>query len=801
MKILPLGGASEVGANAFLLHVAGASVLVDAGVRVGSGRASGPAPAYELAGDTVDAMLLTHAHADHTGTLPLVPDRFGSPPIHMTVGTLHLLEVLQGDSLRHVRDEDGSFGQSLAFTDADLARTIAATVPHSFYEPFHPLPGRTDITVEFAPSGHILGAAMFVLDTPDERVLWTGDFSVTPQPTIGAADLDWVERKGRERRIDLLVSEGTYGTSRHPDREHETIRFLDMLQDLLRHGGKVLIPAFAVGRAQDITHTLRQAKLRGMLADVPVYLDGMVRPVTSIYENIAHETYPDLPAPLTLLDPDLHIYKANSSARARLCDPAAPGPSITVSSSGMLIGGASVSYAKSFAAGEHNAILISGYSDEESPARHIQELQRGSLLRLGDEEVRVRCHVGRYYTSAHADGPQVARLIRVANPRKVALVHGERRSLRGLQKRLGRKGVSVLANGQEFVVRGSPPPAAWSAPRVRSPHSGLDVPDLRVGPNPTEPQVRAAWRHLLSLGNRAYCEAEVARLFLGAGYEAQQREVLRRVLSDHRLYLITGSKIGQRSYRPRPEEQVADMLLDRSTAFQVPIDVGDVVIFSDGSPDLFVAAVAQVDGQHIDAIVPFSSRRDFRRDWLRCVTSLSVVDVMRDKPLGYVAKWLEDVVREGRALPKPNALDLYFAALESEPPTFRPIEALPAFYPGRDGYFLNPMHVAAGLEIAANQSLFRQELDGSFQARPIEQVVARWPLFEQVSAVWELPPESPVALDTGITVLTTGHCMPDAFECRMPSGEIRRMSYRHIARAQLRSPLAHTQPLLQTLAG
>lgn len=776
MRILPLGGAGEVGASCAILEIAGTRILIDVGSRVGPGSVSRPLPDFEQIGHPPDAVVITHAHTDHTGALPLALPYLGDAQIHMTTGALHLLEVLQGDAVRNMDDDAET--ERLRYDLEQVEAAIARVVPRRYFEPFYPVPNRPDIQFEYVPCGHILGAGALVIDSPEGRILWTGDYSVHGQPTIGGLDLNWIRHKAAERPFDLVVSEGTYGAGVHPAPRKENERFLRLLERITAKGGKVLIPAFAVGRAQDITRVIREAKLRGRLANVPLYLDGMVRPVTSIYENLAHELYPTIDEPLVLLDPELGIFKVNSQSRARLLSGTAEGPAIVISSSGMLNGGRSVDYARVFAGMRSAAILISGYTDEESPGRALLRLKRGGRLRIGGDRIRIRCHVGRYHTSAHADAAQVEALVQAASPRKVALVHGEPAALAALRQRLGEDRTVVLQNGKLLRMRLA---KQWNGriPRV----SSVEKPDplvLGYGPTPTESQVRELWGRLLEAGVRDYSEAEIARMFLGPGYSPAERDMLASNLLNHRLYLITGSKIGQRSYRPRPKDELIDLLVDRGVAYQIPLERGDLVVFSDGSSDLFLAAVVRVEGDTAEALIPYSSRTFFRRDWVRCKLAINLGARFQQKPATHIMRWLEGVVREARALPGLDPVEVYYTALATQSGRIQLEEALSIFFPQREGIYSSAMHVGGAFALAGARALFQPQSDGAFTARQPDEVMERWKAFRRIHHVRSLQPGMVVRLSSGQEVVPNGVHYSDSFEARNPEGQLARVSYRRV---------------------
>jgi predicted metal-dependent RNase len=788
MQIIPLGGAGEVGASSAILDVDGARLLIDAGIRTSSAGRKNPLPAFAQIGERrPDAVLVTHAHTDHTGALPMILGIIGDAPIHMTVGTLHVVEVLQLDAVRHI--EEGDVEGAVRYTTEDVENMIARVVPHTFMKPFCPIPGRDDIQVTCIPCGHVLGAAMLAIETPNWHILWTGDYSVSPQPTIGGVDLALIEQIAARRPFDLMVTEGTYGAEVHPAREHEESRLVEMLERATRKGGRVLIPAFAVGRSQDVGMIIRRAKLEGRLQDVGVYLDGMVRGVTSIYQNIAHEIYPGISEPLQILDPELGIHRANAQSRAKLCVGDVDGPAIVIASSGMLMGGQSVEYAAAFAPGRANSILVVGYQDEESPGRALLKLKRGGLLNLGDRgKVRARCFVGRYGLSAHADFAQVSAVVRAANPRRIAVVHGDPGALKAFAKAMKdvkpRSRTKVFRNGEAFEMKRGR--KVWQLPAIEAPPeeeivaraASLRQHNAGGATMPDATAVRHLWSILAESGDRAFAEHEICRMFLGNAYSTEERKALSRVLSDHRLYFLTGSATGQRSYRPRPREELVEMMVERASAFQVPIPHGAVVVFCDGSTDLFVAAADRPGkDEEVACVVAQASRRTFRKEWLRAVTPVSA-DKMLTGHRGVCARWLEELVREARGIPV-NALDLYQLAAEAGDRSIDVGEAFALLFPlGHD--HPDAAHLSVGMALASANDLFVLRSDGRHVARSVEEASVRRPGVVGHALIRALPPGAEVRLTSGETVRITGQLGPQSFEASLPNGRTIRCNYRRV---------------------
>lgn len=799
MPVTALGGAGEVGASSYLLEHSGARILIDGGIRTSSAGRKQPLPRFDLLdGKSIDAVLLTHAHADHTGALPMLVDRLQDAPIHMSIGTLHLLEVMLLDAVRRMETEELEGSSSgISYTIEDMERMISLVVPHRYYEWFYPVPGRSDVRVQFIPCGHILGAGMMVIDLPGLRYLWTGDYSVNPQPTVGGVDLSKLRDLAADRPFDVMITEGTYGDAVHPPREREEERLIQVLEKATRKGGRVLIPAFAVGRSQDLTYLIRNAKLQGRLNGVSVYLDGLVRGVTSIYQNVLHDLYPGFEEPIQLLDAELGIYRANSQSRAKLLVGENDGPAIVIASSGMLTGGKSLEYAKAFAPGRSNAILLTGYSDEESPARKIQGLKPGAKLPLSEDEwVRVRCFVGKYQLSAHADSAQVLSVIEAAQPRRIGLVHGDLGSLKALSRLIGYRKAKVLKNGEEFKVAENR--KKWVPVDLPSDdfyiRAGQEALGGKLGPEKSLPNsvaIRHLWSILVDGGGRSYSESEMCRMLLGHAYSPADREALAQVLADHRVYFLTGSATGQRSYRPRPTEEVRDLLIEQSSAFQIPVERGDIVTLCDGSTDLFLAVADEVGSSEITGvIVPQSSRRTFKREWVRSVAlpSIAAQAVSAEAPdvrkmltghRGFLVRWLEDLIRDARALPGVNPVQIYYQALAMESQSVSLDQALAVCFPERKEYSLVE-RVAVAIALSDEMKLFSLQPDGSFLARNMGEVKVRWDAFSALDYVRSLEPGSGVTLNSGQTVYPTGEWSPQSFEARTEDGTIIRCNYRRV---------------------
>ena len=437
MKITFLGGADEVGASGILVETAERRVLVDCGIRPSPksywGLAADQLPALsqiESGSGKLDAVLVTHAHTDHTGALELVVGRYPDVPVYATAPTLALTRVLHQDARRIMQSRLDEEGELPLFDDVAVQRLMSAFVPVPFKKRILLADG---LAATFFPAGHIAGAAMIGLESDEGRLLITGDISISPQRTVDGAPPPAFHP-------DAVIIESTYGGRLHANRAVQERNLVETVAQVTAADGKVLIPAFALGRAQEVLLILNEYQRRGELPPVPVWADGMVRTICQAYPAFGEAL------PLALQEQNSQFFNerirpiANSEQRNALIWN--PGAAIIVSSSGMLAGGPSLSYARALAPKPQHAILLTGYQDEESPGRRLQELtERGSgSIRLGKDKVDVQCRIGTYSLSAHADEAQLISLVETLNPEHVFLVHGDEAARGSLEKALSQRG-------------------------------------------------------------------------------------------------------------------------------------------------------------------------------------------------------------------------------------------------------------------------------------------------------------------------------------------------------------------------
>lgn len=416
-----LGAAGTVTGSKHLVDTGRHRVLVDCGMFQGFKQlrernwAKLPIPPSEI-----DAVVITHAHLDHSGYLPaLVRDGFRGP-IVSTHATLKLCELLLPDSA-HLMEGDARFANKMGFTrhkpalplynGEDARRALDAFRTVGFHEP---TPVVDDCTAIFRPAGHILGAATVELECGGLKIVFSGDLGRYNSSTM--LDPEPVPR------ADYLIVESTYGNRRHdPTSPEEALE--EVVTRTVRRGGTVVIPAFAVGRAQSLLHHLWKLQKTGRLPKLPVFLDSpmAINATELLHSHIGEHR---LTAEECKESCGIATYVRETEESKRLTNN--PMPKIIISASGMATGGRILHHLKRFAPDHRNTIVLAGFQAGGT---------RGAALRDGARELKIHGQmipvraevVSLDMLSAHADRDELMRWLGgfEAPPRTTFVVHGE----------------------------------------------------------------------------------------------------------------------------------------------------------------------------------------------------------------------------------------------------------------------------------------------------------------------------------------------------------------------------------------
>lgn len=418
MNLHFFGGANEVGASSTLIEIESVRILVDAGIRMGPGQDAQLPDLTALEGlGMPDAVLLTHAHTDHTGALPalecLLP---AGVPTYCTPATKAITRVLLEDAVKRQRRGGEQQGPEPLYPPEAVSAALERMVDVSWREPV-PICGGA-LTATWIPAGHILGAAMIYIEGKQESLLMTGDVSVANQRTLPNLNVPtWC-------KPDVMVMESTYGDRRHEKREAQEHALAQDVAETIAAGGKVLIPTFAVGRSQEVLLVLKRAMQRNWVPEFPVYVDGMVRKVNQVYSDFSAELTSSLRRNVERGEALFYSEKIQQVSSREESDRVLSGePCCIVASSGMLVGGMSSYYAGHLVQDAKNLIAITGYQAEGTPGR---ALERERVWTLDDgTSVNVTCKVKSYSLSAHADKQELTGLVQQVQPGKLFLVHGD----------------------------------------------------------------------------------------------------------------------------------------------------------------------------------------------------------------------------------------------------------------------------------------------------------------------------------------------------------------------------------------
>lgn len=434
-----LGAAQSVTGSKFLLRTAGHEVLVDCGLFQGKKKLR-RRNWTDLPMDPakVDAVLLTHAHIDHTGSLPRLLRQGYRGKVFCTPATQELLEVMLPDSGR-IQENDAEYANKKGssrhspalplYTEADALAALRHLEPVGYRKEFEVAPG---IRATFHPSGHILGAAFIELAFDGRRVVFSGDIGSYDRIVMDGPD-------DLPPNIDYVLTESTYGgRSQASPSVQDQLR--DHIKPVLENGGIVIIPAFAIGRTTLLLYHLHKLQVRGEIADVPVYVDSpMATDAVTIYCKYGDEH--NLKVDLLRSSEDCpirarttHLVRKSSESRKLNRH---PGPAVIISSSGMITGGRVLHHVKHHAPNAKNLILLAGYQAYGTRGRRL--LEGAKTIRVYGRDVPVRAKVASIRgLSAHGDCDDMIRWLGTAPtpPKKTFLVHGEADALREMGVRV-----------------------------------------------------------------------------------------------------------------------------------------------------------------------------------------------------------------------------------------------------------------------------------------------------------------------------------------------------------------------------
>ncbi|KAF7783001.1 hypothetical protein Agabi119p4_2377 [Agaricus bisporus var. burnettii] len=417
LSVTMLGAGQEVGRSCCVLQYRGKTLVCDTGVHPAyNGMASLPF-IDDLDWSSVDAILITHFHLDHAAALTYITEKTnfkdGKGKVYMTHPTKALHKFMMQDFVR-----TSSASSDALFSPLDMQMSLASIIAVSAHQLITVCPG-----VSFIPyhAGHVLGACMFLIDIAGLKILYTGDYSREEDRHLIKAELPPI-------RPDVLVVESTYGVHTGESREEKEHRFTSLVHSIIRRGGHVLLPTFALGRAQELLLILDDYwKKHPDLHNVPVYYaSGLARKCMAVYQTYIHTMNANIRSRFARRDnPFVFKHISNVPQTRGWEKKIADGPPcVVLASPGFMQVGPSRELFEHWCPDARNGLIITGYSIEGTPARDIMT-EPEEFTTLKGATIPRRISVDEISFSAHVDYAQNSEFIEQVRAQHVVLVHGE----------------------------------------------------------------------------------------------------------------------------------------------------------------------------------------------------------------------------------------------------------------------------------------------------------------------------------------------------------------------------------------
>ncbi|KAF9986942.1 Integrator complex subunit 11 [Modicella reniformis] len=424
IQIVPLGAGQDVGRSCILVTIGGKNIMLDCGMHMGfNDERRFPDFSYiSKTGDfteMLDCVIISHFHLDHCGALPFFTEMCGyDGNIYMTHPTKAICPILLEDyrKISVERKGDRNFFTSQNIKDC-MKKVVAVNLHQTIMVD-------DDLEICAYYAGHVLGAAMFYIRVGEESLVYTGDYNMTPDRHLGSA---WIDKV----RPDVLITESTYATTIRDSKRSRERDFLKKVHDCVTEGGNVIIPVFALGRAQELC-ILIETYWERMDLKVPIYFSaGLTEKANHFYRLFINWTNEKIKS--TFVHRNMFDFKHIKAWDRSYID--SPGPMVVFATPGMLHSGTSLELFKKWAPDSKNMVIMPGYCVAGTV---------GSKVLAGEKKIQidaftsveVNLQVKNLSFSAHADAKGIMQLIRQCEAKNVVLVHGEKSSMGFLKSRI-----------------------------------------------------------------------------------------------------------------------------------------------------------------------------------------------------------------------------------------------------------------------------------------------------------------------------------------------------------------------------
>ncbi|WNY22846.1 Ribonuclease J [Methanimicrococcus hongohii] len=435
IRVTGLGGSLEVGRSCYLLSTPESKIMIDCGVNLGAEDKTPYLYVPEVSNfNELDAVVLTHAHMDHQGLIPLLYKYGYDGPVYCTPPTRDMTVLLQLDYVDIAAKE----GKKVPYDSSTIQKELLHMIPLDYEEVTDIAP---DMKLTFHNAGHIIGSAIAHFHIGDglHNIVFTGDYKYEKTRLFDPA-------VNRFPRVETVITEATYGNNngfQTPLRDAEK-NLQKIVRETVKRGGAVLIPAFAVGRSQEVMIVLEEAIRKGFIPDVPVYLDGMIWEATAIHAT--HPEYLNSELKKQIFQKGQNPFLSESfkqvdskEMREKILEE--PHPCVIIATSGMMTGGPVMSYFYKLAPDERNTLVFVGYQADGTIGRRLQK--GWSEIAVGNNNtVKVNMDVETIDGfSGHSDVRQLHEYIRKMQPKpeRIFTVHGDEKSCIELAESLRKK--------------------------------------------------------------------------------------------------------------------------------------------------------------------------------------------------------------------------------------------------------------------------------------------------------------------------------------------------------------------------
>ncbi len=442
MKIEFFGATKEVTGSKFLLSSDDTKILVECGLFQGKRKETEKKNREFLFSiEDIDYMLLSHAHIDHSGNIPNLVKNGFSKNIYTTPPTVDLLKYLLLDSA-YIHERDAEYvnkkiikkGESPIeplYTSEDAERSLTLLKPKTYGNKHE-----ESITFEFFNAGHILGSAEILMEVEGKKVLFTGD--------LGRSNLPIIKDPEVPGKVDILIMESTYGDRLHRSIENAKADLEEILKRAIKRRSKVIIPSFALERAQEVIYAVNSLIINGRIPEIPIYVDSpLTVEITGVF--MKHPEYFDREAYRMLREN--HIFNYGQISYIKDVEQSKAlnykeGPMIIISASGMCEHGRILHHLKNSIEDERNIVLIVGYQAKNTLGRKLVEKQEEVNIFGQPYKRKAEVFILNEF-SAHADRNDLINFVEGVSPEHIFLVHGEEDQMEPLGARLREKGYKV----------------------------------------------------------------------------------------------------------------------------------------------------------------------------------------------------------------------------------------------------------------------------------------------------------------------------------------------------------------------